>query len=152
MFWALVVSFKNMSALSLGDIDIQNWGFLLVIFFFDEYEVSFLISVENFWFKVYFTWYLNGNFSLFLGSICMEKNSRLLLWGNICLCHLGVLLVNTKLLDQVFIFSLLACVILLGNWVHWCWVILRTDDSSCNFCCWRWYCVYMSLLVLLWEH
>jgi hypothetical protein len=30
------------------DIDVQNWDFLLEDFSFDEYDVSFLISLDNF--------------------------------------------------------------------------------------------------------
>jgi hypothetical protein len=40
---------------------------------FDEYEVSFLVMLDNFWLKVYFIRYLDGNSSLFPGTICLQE-------------------------------------------------------------------------------
>jgi len=54
--------------------------------------------------------------------------SSLLLWGSICLCHWGVFSVCSKMLGPLYIFTLLLYVLLLGNWVHWCWEILLTND------------------------
>jgi hypothetical protein len=54
-------------------IDGQNfpefWG---IDFSFDEYEVSFPVSFDLFWLKVYFIRYYNGYSSLLLGSVCLE--------------------------------------------------------------------------------
>jgi hypothetical protein len=44
----------NVGTLSIWGLDVQNWDFLLVDFSFDEYEVSFPITLDNFWFNVYF--------------------------------------------------------------------------------------------------
>lgn len=43
-------------ALYLGN-SVLNWDFLVVNFFFHEYEVSFLIPLDSFWLKVYFIEY-----------------------------------------------------------------------------------------------
>ena len=42
-------------------------------FSFDEYEVSFPISFDYFWLKVYIIGYDNGYSRLFLGAVCLEK-------------------------------------------------------------------------------
>jgi hypothetical protein len=47
---------------------------MLVDFSFDEYEMSFLNFFDNFWLKINFIQYWNGYSSLFLGTICLEKN------------------------------------------------------------------------------
>ena len=44
----------------------------MVDFSFDDYEVSFLISLDNFLLKVYFIGYMDDISSLFLGTICLE--------------------------------------------------------------------------------
>jgi hypothetical protein len=50
------VSFMYVSVLAL-DINVQDWDFFLVDFSFDEHEVSFPISFDNFWLKNYFIEY-----------------------------------------------------------------------------------------------
>ena len=72
IMWAAVCSCEC-GCPCIWSIDVQNWEFLLVYFFFDQYEVSFLILFDNFWLKVPFIWYWNGYSSLFLGTICMEN-------------------------------------------------------------------------------
>jgi hypothetical protein len=57
----------------IWSIDVQNLEFFLVDFFFDEYEVSFLIFFDNFRLKVAFIQYDNDYYSLFLGTICLEN-------------------------------------------------------------------------------
>ena len=47
------VSLMNMGALAFRGIDVQYWEFFLVDFSFNEYEVSFLILLDNFYLKAY---------------------------------------------------------------------------------------------------
>jgi hypothetical protein len=50
----------------------------------------------------------------------------------------------------LFLFIVLACVFLLGNWVHWCWEILMISDCYLLFFwCWWYLCVGMCVLPLL---
>ena len=51
-----------------------------------------------------------------------------LLWGSVCLCCWSMFFVCSRMMDPVYVSSLLAYVLLLGNWVHWCWEILGTND------------------------
>ena len=62
---------------------------------------------------------------------------------SVCLCYWDVFLVCTRMMDPVYISSLLAYVFLLENWVHWCWELLKTDDCYCYFCCLRWYFLFV---------
>jgi hypothetical protein len=112
---------------NIWTIDVQNWGLFLVDFSFDEYEVSFLVFLDNFWLKV-------GIYSLLEWLCQLDSWGHLLekkllystvFWGSICLWHWGEFPVCSKRLDLVYLFSLL---VLLGSWVHWCQVILRNSD------------------------
>jgi hypothetical protein len=51
-----------------------------------------------------------------------------------------VFAVCCKILDPVYISTLLVYAFLLGNWVHWCWEILKTSD-----------CCFLSFLLLEME-
>jgi len=51
------VSFVNVDVLAFGAKMFRIEIFFLVDFPFDEYEVLFLIMLDNFWFKVYFIGY-----------------------------------------------------------------------------------------------
>ena len=71
----------------------------------------------------------------FLGPLAWKTFSTPLVWDSICLCHWGVFLVCSKMLDPVYISNLLA--FLLGNCVLWCWEILKKSD-----------CCFLVLLLL----
>jgi hypothetical protein len=91
-------------------ITVQNWDFLLVDFPLDEYKVSSFITLDNFWMKVYFIGYWDGNSCFFFGTICLEDLfPSLLFWDTVCLCYLSVFLI-CKMLDLVCVSSLLAYV------------------------------------------
>ena len=47
------VSFMNVGALTFG-VNVKNGDFLLVDFPFDDYEVFFFITFDDFWFKICF--------------------------------------------------------------------------------------------------
>ena len=53
--------------------NVQNCDFILVNYFFDKYEVSFPISFDNSWLKVYFIGYWNDYSSLLLGNVFLGK-------------------------------------------------------------------------------
>jgi hypothetical protein len=54
----VLVSFLYKSeCLCIWHIVVQEWNLLLVQFSFDEYKMSFPISFDNFWLKVYFIVY-----------------------------------------------------------------------------------------------
>jgi len=57
VLWALVRFFHECRCPCIWSLDIQDWEFILVDFFFDEYEVSFLIFLEIFLLKVDFIQY-----------------------------------------------------------------------------------------------
>lgn len=73
----------NVGALAFGGIYVQNWDFILVDFSFGEHEVSFSISFDNIWLKVYFIdiWVATSacflgpfswkNFHLFTQMLCL---------------------------------------------------------------------------------
>jgi hypothetical protein len=109
--------------------DVQDGNFVLVNFSFGEYEVSLLILFDNFWLKIILLNVRMETSACFLGPFAWKTFfSSLLFWGSVCLCDWGVFLVCNKMLDPVYVSSLLFCVFLLGNWVHWGWEILKTDD------------------------
>jgi hypothetical protein len=69
----------------------------------------------------------------FLGSFAWKNFFSLWFSGSVCVCHWGVFPVCSKMLSPVYISSLLAHVFVLGNWVHWCWEILGTNDCCLEY-------------------
>ena len=76
--WAplCVLSFSKVSFMTVAALAFRHrcseLRISLVDFSFDDYEVSFLISLDNFLLKVYFIGYMDDISSLFLGTICLE--------------------------------------------------------------------------------
>jgi hypothetical protein len=96
--------------------DIQNWEFILVNFSFDTCVVTFPIFFCNIWLKDYFVGYIRiATPACLLGPFPWKKLPTLLLWGNVCLWLWGMFSVCSKMLDPVYISSLLAYFILLGE-------------------------------------
>ena len=123
----------------IWDTDVHNWEFLLVDFSFDECIMSVLICFEVLGWKSILLDIRMATLACFLGSFAWKKFSSLLLWGSFFLCQWCVFAVYSKMLGPVYVSSLLVYVLLLWNWVHWCWKIIRTND--CFF-------LLVSLLVL----
>jgi len=99
------------------------------------------LLVEN-WFYSVLEWLLHlASSDHLLGKLF----SSLLLWGSVCLCLWGVFPVGSKILGPYCLFSLLISVFLFGNWVHWCWEILRNSD----FCFLIYSCLDVRLCLCL---
>jgi hypothetical protein len=64
----------------------------------------------------------------FLAPYSWKTFPNTLLRGSVYLCCWNMFLLCSRIMDPVYISSLLACVCLLGNWVYWCWEILKTND------------------------
>ena len=95
-------------------IDVQNWEFTLVDFSFAEYVVSFPVSFDNFWFKVYLFDIIMITAAWFLGPFVRKKFfPSLLVWESVCLCYWYVFSVYNKMMGPVYISSLSAYVFLL---------------------------------------
>jgi hypothetical protein len=77
--------------------------------------VSFCIIADNFWLKVYFIEYQDGNSSLFHGTICLEDLFKSFYSDIFSLCYWGVFLVCSKMLDLVCVSSLFAYVFFIGE-------------------------------------
>lgn len=83
----------------------------------------------------------------------LRKNFlSILLWGSVCHTHRCVFPICSQILCPVYISILLIYYFLIGNWIHWCWVmriqwllllviflvrdrIMFVILSSCGFCC-----------------
>ena len=59
----------------ISSIDVQNWDFILENYLFEEYEVYFPNTFDNFWLKVYFIGYSIFYPYLFLELIYLEMFS-----------------------------------------------------------------------------
>ena len=64
----------------------------------------------------------------FLDHLFGRIFSSLLLWSSVCICYWDVFPVCTEMLNSVYVSSLLTYTFLLGNWVHWYYEILKTND------------------------
>jgi hypothetical protein len=51
--------------------------------------------------------------------------SNILPWDSVCLCHWGTFLACSKMLNPVYISSLLFYAFLLGNWLCWCLIDIK---------------------------
>ena len=90
--------------------------------------------VEN-WFYPILEWLLQlVSLNHLLGKLFFSP----LLWGSVCLWHWGMFPVCSKMLGPVYVSSLLDYVLLLGNWVHSCYEILRNSD-----------CCFLLFLILV---
>jgi len=115
------------------------WSVLLYLFWW--------LLVES-WFYSMLEWLLQPVSS---DHLLGKLFSIPLLSGSFCLCLWGVFPVCSKMLGPLYVSNLLVYVFLGGNWVRWCYKMLRNSD-----CCLLVFsllevdlCFYASLLLVL---
>ena len=127
------LSFKNVGTLAFGAyifwIEVTSWIFPLMCMKYPS--PSLLIT-----FCCCCCYILEWLFQLstwvsFLGNTFGNP----LLWCCIYLCCYTVFLVRSWMMDSVFPSTLLACVFLSVNWLHWFWEILMINDYLGFFIC-----------------
>ena len=80
--------------------------------------------------------------SCFLGPVPLEKPFAACYFGVVSIFAVSVFLVCGRMMDRVYVFSLLACAFSSGDSVHECWEILMTNDLLLP--------IILLLVVVLW--